>query len=247
MIKNNVQMIKDPGLNIVYYSVTDCDHVSHQVAREHVAGVLHIFGNLLDRLPDGVRNMLEGFQQEFLLKWKSAKDCYKGTTEHPPRISKEELDETKERLSDEYLAALCHVLSRTEFNHFAWCYKCECNCPTSPRQERAWRRGRWTDIGGHTCDPWTSQGAHNNFLDESTLPLLVWIFSAKYYEVDDLVDECTPLWKTELVDAILGDSDTRKALVQAGKISAEVADAITEDLIKILLGIANIMVSFFQF
>jgi hypothetical protein len=77
-------MIKDSGLNIVYYSVTDSDIVSHKVAREHVVGVLHIFGNLLDRLPDEMRSICEAIQEEFLLKWKYAKDCYKGTTEHPP-------------------------------------------------------------------------------------------------------------------------------------------------------------------
>ena len=87
-------------------------------------------------------------------------------------------------------------------------------------------------MGGHTCDPWTSQGSHSNFLDESTLPLLVWIFSSRYYEVDDLVDECTPQWKPAIVEFILGDAPARLALLKTGQVSSEVADQFSEDFIK---------------
>ena len=228
-------MLKDiDDLNIVYYSATDCDRVTHRVTSAHTAGVLHQFGDILGRLPDDVRLKCESIQAAVLSEWKSAKGMLKGSEDHPPQISKEELDEKKVSLSDSYLAALCSELDKTEFNENAWCFKCERMCPISPRScvDNDMYQGRWTEVGGHTCDPWTSQGSHSNFLDESTLPLLVWIFSSRYYEVDDLVDECTPQWKPAIVEFILGDAPARLALLKTGQVSSEVADQFSEDFIK---------------
>lgn len=231
-------MFNGSDLNIVYYSVTDCDRVTHRVTSAHTAGVLHQFGDILDRLPDDVRRKCESLQATVLAEWKSAKEMFKGSEDHPPQISKEELDEKKVNLSDSYLAALCSELDQTEFETNAWCFKCERMCPISPRScvDNDMYQGRWTEVGGHTCDPWTSQGSHSNFLDESTLPMLVWIFSSRYYEVDDLVDECTPQWKPGIVEFILGDAPTRLALLKAGRVSSEVADGFAEDFIKAIPG-----------
>jgi len=72
-------------------------------------------------------------------------------------------------------------------------------------------------------------GSQSNLLDWSTLPMLVAVFSVRYYEPDDLIDECTPLWKPDLWVAILGDAKVRYALVQSKAITEDIASAISDE------------------
>ena len=94
-------------------------------------------------------------------------------------------------------------MSSVSFSEKQWCVKCQAMCDISPRSDPTFKCHRWVEVGGHTCDPWTAIGSHNNFLDPATLPALVWIHSCRFFEPDDVVDECTPLFDPKFFGDIL--------------------------------------------
>jgi hypothetical protein len=139
-----------------------------------------------------------------LKEFKSLVILHKGSEAHPPAIDKEKFEERKATLARSYIQDLREILSTTVFEDKAW-YSCSDMCFVSPRSDPRFRAARWSEIGGHTCCPWSAIGSQNNLLDPATLPTMVWGFSTRYYEPDDIISECTPLFKPESWDPIWGD------------------------------------------
>eukprot|EP00969_Alexandrium_andersonii_P330036 14585569-Alexandrium_andersonii.AAC.1 len=57
-------------------------------------------------------------------------------------------------------------------SHRAWCVKCQAYCPTCPDVKEG---EVWADVGSPTCTSWSMQGKRLKWLDESNIPLFVWM------------------------------------------------------------------------
>ena len=83
-----------------------------------------------------------------------------------------------------------HALDKCEFNDTDYCEICDEDCPTSPRAHVENRDAFWIESGGHVCCAWSTMNKHSGgLLHTSTLSMLVWLFSSRFYEADLIVEE----------------------------------------------------------
>jgi len=189
----------DMSENVVVYSAWDVDPLCRRVLLRHKpsTNARHVFGDLLDRLSTETRTAAQEIMERHVTSFKKLKEERCGTQMHPPSISNSEFEQKRRCLTDSLLQSLEHILGNASFSEEAWCYKHQCMCPISPRSDPELRGLRWIEVGGHTCNPWSNMGSKNQFLDSATLPALAWVWSCRYFQVDDLVTECTPAFKPE--------------------------------------------------
>lgn len=150
----------------------------------------HSFNNILERLPDEPRELLESMQFATLSEYKNLKDQLKGTQDHPPTLAKADFDAAVDKLGKEYCDNIKIVLSNVHFNEKVYCNFCEDFCYFTPRADPLLKHMRWTEIAGSVCRPWSSMGGLAGYLHEATLPMFVWAYSVAYFEPDDVALEC---------------------------------------------------------
>ena len=155
----------------------------------------------------GDRDTLEKEQANMMLEYKDLKKKVKGDQEHPPEIADHEFNSKCEELSQSTLAVMHSVLQRAQFKEKAPCLFCKQDCYVSPRSDPKYANSRWTEVAGNTCRPWSKMGGQNGMLDPATLVMLVWIYSMRYYEPDDIVDECVVGFDPSILQDVLNDDD----------------------------------------
>ena len=138
-------------------------------------------------------------RQDFLgRQYRQLKVAVKGDQDNPPTITADEFEQKKADLGMEYVRALTEILKATTFEDKAWCFQCQQHCCISPRSDERFRNHRWSEIGGNTCCPISAMNqARTGLLDEATLDVLTWGYSAAFYEPDDVVNECVPSQQEE--------------------------------------------------
>ena len=77
----------------------------------------------------------------------------------------------------------------------------------SPRSDPIFGKMRWTEVGGNVCRPWSKMGAQHGIIDAATLPMLVWIYSMRFYEPDDILNECVPEFDPNILLRVLNEDD----------------------------------------
>lgn len=167
---------------------------------------LHKFGDLIERVPGADRVILLDLQEKMKMRKKELGNMYHGTFDTLPTITSEEQALLKKQCSDQYMKDLHAILSKVSFALKAYCEFHDDYCYISPRSNPDFlhRNCRWTEIGGGRCCPWSSMGTHNGNLDEGTLSSLIWAYSSRYYEPDDLIHECVSSFKPHLsLDPVL--------------------------------------------
>jgi hypothetical protein len=163
------------SFKVVAYSSCDNDPIYQKVLKAHVGASkpLHLFQNILDRMPAGVFEQCLKLLVEALDDFKQLKTSHTGSQSHPPTLDRATFRELKDVLSKIYLESLDRILSATVFEEKALCVLCEDYCYISPRTHPKFRLARWNECSGHTCTPWSAMGAQSNALDAATLPTMV--------------------------------------------------------------------------
>ena len=176
------------GCAVVVWSSCDISHTSQHMLANHIPGsrARHRFGTVCDRVPPTELAKLRAIEDKHLTKFSDLKQQLKDNT-----MTKDMFGHRKAILGDDYVKALTAVLSTVTFLDEVQCFECNKLCPVSPRHDPRFRNSRWTEVAGTTCDPWSKVGSHGCFLSPATLPEYVWAFSCRFYELDDIIHECT--------------------------------------------------------
>lgn len=195
--------------NLHIYSAWEIDEDKRKVLLGHrkESKPQHVFGDILDMVPDEERAKCQAVMDDVMTRFKELKKQYTGDQMKIPAISMQEFNGKKVALTEELLQSLDEILEQVTFKENAYCFKCQHDCPISPRSCPRHRMARWIEVGGHTCDPWTAMGSGGGFCDNATLPAMVWMHAARYFEPDDILMECTPCFDPEPFLQILNQTE----------------------------------------
>jgi hypothetical protein len=153
----------------VHYSATELKPCAQNILRNHRARFLHLFDNVLDRLPVDERRVMEDMVKTRIREF----------SEHQARcvaamMSDSELQEIKHSLGASLLQDLSARLELIEFEETAHCLVHDGPCPVSPRFVDEFQKFWWCEAAGNTCCPWSQMSlAGGCWLDSATLPFLV--------------------------------------------------------------------------
>jgi hypothetical protein len=195
---DNVAALVPPPF--ICWAATDLMPASQRCLAAHRSGSRprHIFTNVLGRLPDAERAQCLAIQSR---KLRAFKDCELGVEQGC--LTKAELERKQHVLGTELIEELKDVLGSVEFKSTDWCIQCQRQCPISPRHDPALKDLFWMEMAGTTCCPFSTMGPCGRWLSEATLPCLVWAFSTRYYEPDQVGHECVAGFdETELRDIL---------------------------------------------
>ena len=111
------------GGDRVAWAATDWNKASQKFLRAHKRPPEHLFGNVMDRLPGGVRGRLQALESEVL-------ECSKHVRVEQSlgHMTKEDAQREVERLGEKLLDEAMAELEHVEFNESCYCvlHKCEC-------------------------------------------------------------------------------------------------------------------------
>ena len=158
---------------------------------------MHVFGDILNWLPAGVKEQLLDLQGRFLMLWQQTK------LEQPSgNLQKADLIQWQEDLSEEYITELYKTFDVLEFEATAFCHTHGKLCKLSPFADPALKAMLWIDGAGSTCCPWASPShCQNKWLDEATLVMFTWAYHRRFIQPDLLLHECTEKFP---IDTLLG-------------------------------------------
>ena len=132
-------------------------------------------------------------------------------------------------MGHDFVKEVKEILSQVHFLDKAPCKVHGCDCWISPRSS-GHHANRWVEVAGTVCSPWSSMGGHDAWLNASTLSELIWAYSTRYYEPDEVVHECVPGHCPEdLQKALNGDSSTDSTFVLKHELSRPLKRKDTEE------------------
>ena len=186
------------------HAATDPSSAAQTVLAAHcgITRPAHRFKNVLGRLPDKLLGECLHIEAEALQKFARFQLKRKfGEIDH------NYFEEERRVFAAEYFDALCNKLEWASFKTRDWCLEHEDWCPVTPRASAHGARWHWLEAGGSTCCPYSSlnstKGTQGTILTQSTLPLLVWLYSCRYYRVHRLMHECLPGFDVDIMRQIL--------------------------------------------
>jgi hypothetical protein len=118
--------------NIVYYSACDSSESARQALLSHSPRTRpeHVFGDMLERVPDRELQELKALEQTTLGMWEHAKEEVR-----LGGMTKKELADYCESFGQEYVEQILDILAGVEFKLQAYCYAHDCLCFLSPRHQ----------------------------------------------------------------------------------------------------------------
>ena len=174
--------------DIHFYSATELDETARRVLAGHPNSTRpeHIFGNVLDRVPEKYRDDITDTELKFLTLWQDTKNDYKAKN-----ITKASYKQWQANLEREYLCLLIKTFDKVEFSMTSYCFVHGKQCNVSPRAvgRSSWKAGKasmWLEGAGSICCPWSlmSHGNGNRWLDAATLPCMTWLYGLLFYQPD---------------------------------------------------------------
>lgn len=192
--------MEDEAGPIVFWSAGDKSQHARDCISKHSlrSRPRHIFGDVLDRLPDEARTTLTNLQKNALEEFSKVKAKYDSK-----RITMAKLRSTHEDQVNTYMKKVQDVMTSVTFKRTAWCYKHNKECCTSPREDPAIASLYWIEAAGSVCTAFSNMGRRSYWLDESALPYMTWNHALKQEEPDCILHECVPAFPPEALDAVL--------------------------------------------
>ena len=172
----------------IRYSATEVGSVQQSIILESNDPPLHLFGNVLERLMDEDRSYCMAKQRKMLAAYLALKTEFQLLNK-----SKRQLAAEVEALGAQYVGELKDKVSMASFKEMVWCEVCKDLCYVSPRQglPEELRFRDWVEVAGSSCVSWTHVlQTTGGFCSKSTLPMLVWSYSERFYQPDMVVHEC---------------------------------------------------------
>ena len=162
---------------------------------------LHVFGNILFRLPKSVRSEVMQLQKQ---KMKEYSDVEKSHGKAHKRCKF-----AKRRLGVELRDGICRLLQNCEFEQEAYCHRHRQKCPINPRLMPEYENAIWVEVAGSECKPWTQMGGQGDWLHATTATCLTWVYWNKFFAPDVLLHECTPRFQASQLLRMLQPSSKR--------------------------------------
>jgi hypothetical protein len=206
-------MSHDKPFSFIVYSVSDSDAACLDILERHPDAfrARHRFGNILDRLYDVDRTYLEDILNAKLAQFDILKE-----EKEIHALTHAQFKVEVDCLGRELVRILRAKLDVIEFRLSTWCLACKAYCPISPRYDQSsefslLRKALWIEVAGPVCCPWSNMGAHGGWLDRSTLVALVWAYSTRYFEPDQVYKENVRHVDDSLFNNIFTSSEVLKS------------------------------------
>ena len=176
--------------SVVLYSTTESAPLPCNMVQVHAQCPTHSFGDVRCRLYEWDRKSLEDTEDQMLESYTALQDelALKNVTD-------KQFAEESKVLGASYFDALCDYLGGVQFQEYVDCSTHNCKCPVSPRiglKGTPFEYAMWEESAGVTCVAWSTNVSKKSpgFLHRSTLTMLTWAFSIRFYEADTIVMEC---------------------------------------------------------
>ena len=188
---------------VVFWAATDACKHARKVLLAHGSRSqpLHIFGDLLERLPKYVVDKCKKLEAEKLALGKASL-----LEVHAGKKSRVAHKEVTNQLGMELMQGLQRELQGCIFEEKAWCYKCSKNCHISPRFNPEHTSDMWLEIAGSVCCPFSSINVNAaQWLDKATLPFMVWAYCCRAWQPDQVYHECVLQFQPLMLSNILNE------------------------------------------
>ena len=190
MLSAEVASSLDCPKRVVIQSACDSSDVSQRclVAHGSASRAKHIFTDVLDVLYEDDKVYLLKMQEDIL----SAADDN----------DKEDINAARKQKGIRLRRAIIAALKKIKFRPDAYCTLHKQRCVIDAREEDPELAGSLhVEIAGNTCTPWSTAGVRHGWCHRCTLPCLVWAMTQKRLGKDVIINECTPTWEAEVLDA----------------------------------------------
>lgn len=206
--------LADRGVKLIVraHSATDYAPLCRQVLLAHRADAApaHIMANILDRIPDTLRDKL--LRLAARLRRRCSRHARVVELAHGAGAAAATRAAQVAELGAGYVARVREQLSKVQFSadQTAWCEKHQCRCQIAPVRAAA---DLLVEVAGTTCVAWSSMGGGWGWLDESALPCLVWVSWMKASLPDVIIHEITPRFSPDALQSMLGDRYNAASMV----------------------------------
>ena len=163
---------------------------------------LHLFDSNVDRLSTDDRDRLQGMLDHQL----GLLSCHKQEL-NLKTISKKEFNALAKEMSESLRCELQLALEDMEFVSECWCLIHEKNCPVTPRMDPELEAFYWVEGAGTICKPFSSMSTNPPWCDPSTLSTLTWAYSIRFFEPDEIQQECVSNFHHQVFFEIFGKVD----------------------------------------
>jgi hypothetical protein len=157
----------------------------------------HVFGDISERCFPTDLAKLRMMEGEFMQLWKDSTMEYENGG-----LSKVEYVAIRDDLGSEMFGKLSTELQGMEFQEECHCYCHDRKCPWCPRSDPRFVDSYWVEGAGSTCCPFSGMGKQGRWLDQATLPFLIWAYSTRYTEPDSGIHECVPGFTERVLEEI---------------------------------------------
>lgn len=204
-----------PHPQIAMFSAADTDSLCRRLLLSHPSDSqpLHVFGDVLDRLPPDVLAQCKALESAKLGEYERCQGASgragsqgDGATRSTSTrdLAADKLKRKKVELGRALLTGLMDILSTASFAETAWCYRHNQYCLLHPRSNEELVGRLHIEIAGPCCPPWTTMNAkQDKWLSTATLPALVWAYSVRFAAPDLVIHENSPGWDEEPTIKIL--------------------------------------------
>lgn len=196
------ELTEDEYKPFVCWSATDIGSLQQKCIAAHpqASRPRHRFSDVFDRLLPCDRDVLSSIENDVLRRSEEDKQKHEDGM-----LTKCGLLKRQNKLGEELLDRLCSHLEGCEFAETSWCSECNQQCNYSPRFDASLSSSFWCEAGGHNCFPFSKMNQkQSQWLDASTLLLLTWIYSLRFFEPDLILTECVPGFRPGPILNILG-------------------------------------------
>ena len=192
---------------VILYAVTDCGTLQQKVLADMSCKSLRRFKDVLHRLYPNDLVAVQGIEIKYLGRGDLDKSlCDDGLLLH------DAMKHRRIRLGEELVSALSDYLQECEFSPVQYCEACKEYCPWMPRSTVEYNGMYWMEAGGSHCQPF-SRANHDpgGWLNKATLCTLVWVYSCRFFEPEQLLHECVPGIGCAVVQEIMTSGSTLKS------------------------------------
>ena len=185
---------------IIHFSTTEYSKIASWALDAHgpLSRSRHRFGDVLDRCYPADLDELREIIDHAMQQGNIFRDRLKEGS-----INKEVAKTIFADLGDTVVNELCAKLDKMEFKLYLPCMECGKSCPASPRLDPDCCNLFWQEGSCLPRQPWSQMRSKFNWLDDNTLACLVFLYSARFYEPNSILTECTPTIDTALINKIL--------------------------------------------
>jgi hypothetical protein len=194
-------------LTIQMHSATDIDPTCSSILGTHIGECApeHIFEDVLDRIPPEHLRCLQKSQESHKQRFHE----FIATNNITGKLERSSLLKSA---GIAFMTDVSRILSEVPMTRDGkvFCKKHQKPCPFCPPEgflkDRNGTLGRtfWLDVAGVICTPWSMQGIQMGWLDEHSLPTIVYCHMLSKCKVDCALIECVPRLDTTRVLGLLG-------------------------------------------